>query len=229
VRDNLAEENPFAQVTMPKITKDRIVPLTVAQVRDVASAVPERFRAAVYAQAGLGLRVGELLALREQDVVFLLREVHVVHQVAPRTLELIPPKTERSKRMVPLPDVVGTMLSAQIAMTKPGPGGLLWYTSTGRPINHDHYRIRFTAAVRKAKLPEGTTPHDLRHHYASVLLAARESVIAVAERLGHDNANLVLSTYGHLMPDQEDRTRKAIDGAWSTLSAETPATQARPK
>jgi integrase len=60
-----------------------------------------------------------------------------------------------------------------------------------------------------------TTSHDLRHHYASVLLSRGESVIVVAERLGHENASLVLSTYGHLMPDSEDRTRKAIDDAWS--------------
>jgi len=43
-----------------------------------------------------------------------------------------------------------------------------------------------------------------------VLLAAGESVVAVAERLGHDNASLVLSTYGHLLPDQEERNRTAI-------------------
>ena len=70
-------------------------------------------------------------------------------------------------------------------------------------------------AVKRAGLPEGTTSHDLRHHYASVLLAAGESIVAVAERLGHENSSLVLSTYGHLMPDSEDRTRRAIDEAWS--------------
>jgi integrase len=47
------------------------------------------------------------------------------------------------------------------------------------------------------------------------LLAAGESVVAVAERLGHENATLVLKTYGHLMPDSEDRTRRAIDTAWA--------------
>jgi hypothetical protein len=40
-------------------------------------------------------------------------------------------------------------------------------------------------------------------------------VVAVADRLGHENASLVLSTYGHLMPDSEERTRRAIDTAWS--------------
>jgi integrase len=75
--------------------------------------------------------------------------------------------------------------------------------------------------VRRAGLPAGTTSHHLRHHYASVLLAAGESVVAVAERLGHENATLVLKTYGHLMPDSEDRTRRAIDAAWTTDGLET--------
>ena len=77
---------------------------------------------------------------------------------------------------------------------------------------------RATAAAKRAGLPAGTTSHDLRHHYASVLLAAGESVVAVAERLGHDNATLVLTTYGHLMPDSEDRTRMAVDEAWSAIT-----------
>jgi integrase len=51
-----------------------------------------------------------------------------------------------------------------------------------------------------------------------VLLAAGESVVAVAERLGHENATLVLKTYGHLMPDSEDRTRRAVDEAWSAIT-----------
>jgi integrase len=69
-----------------------------------------------------------------------------------------------------------------------------------------------------AGLPTGTTSHDLRHHFASVLLAAGESVVAVAERLGHENASLILSTYGHLMPDSEERTRRAIDEAGCAIS-----------
>jgi TrwC relaxase len=59
----------------------------------------------------------------------------------------------------------------------------------------------------------------VRHYYASVLLAAGESVVAVAERLGREDASLVLSTYGHLMPDSDDRTRSAIDAARDAASA----------
>ena len=41
----------------------------------------------------------------------------------------------------------------------------------------------------------------------------RRTVGAVAERLGHEDASLVLGTDGHLMPDSEDRTHRAVDSA----------------
>ena len=61
------------------------------------------------------------------------------------------------------------------------------------------------------------TSHDLRHSYASWLLLAGESVVTVAARLGHKDASKVISIYGHLVPGTEDRTRRAIDSAWSAL------------
>ena len=64
-----------------------------------------------------------------------------------------------------------------------------------------------------AGLPVGTTPLGLRHAYASWLLAAGESVFTVAERIG-DTPQQVFKTYGHVMPNGEDRTRRAIDDAW---------------
>jgi integrase len=126
-----------------------------------------------------------------------------------------PPKTPRSRRTLPLPGVVAEALAAHIAEWPPAADGSLFTTLHGLPHRHEYYGTRvFAKAVRRASLPAGTTSHDLRHHYASVLLAAGESVVAVAERLGHENATLVLTTYGHLLPDSEDRTRRAIDLAW---------------
>jgi hypothetical protein len=49
-----------------------------------------------------------------------------------------------------------------------------------------------------------------------VLLAAGESVHAVAERIG-DTPAMVLAVYGHVMPDQEDTTRRAVDAAWADV------------
>lgn len=233
VLDHLAPANPFARVVLPKVASERVVPLTVEQVAALAAAVGPQYRAMVITQAGLGLRIGELLALRLEDVDFLHRMVRIEFQVDRMTRELVAPKTARSRRTVPLPDVVSTALAAHIQKFPPSPAGLLFHTSSDRPYHHDWINNKtFVPAALKAGLPKGTTSHDLRHHYASVLLAAGESVIAVAERLGHDNANLVLSTYGHLLPNLEDRTRKAVDAAWNAVSegsAKAVTAQGRPE
>jgi integrase len=219
VLDRLAASSPVVRVALPRHERARVVPLTVGQVQALVDAMPSRNKAMVVAQAGLGLRIGELLALRLEDVDFLRRNVRVEWQFAPASKTRSEPKTPRSRRTLPLPQVVADALAQHIAAVPPAADGTLFTTRTGGPYRHDYYgSMIFGAAVGKAKLPTGTTSHDLRHHYASVLLAAGESVVAVAERLGHENASLVLSTYGHLMPDSEDRTRRAVDEAWSAIT-----------
>jgi integrase len=216
VQDRLIASSPAARLSLPRSESKRIVPLTVAQVQALADAIPPRCRAMVITQAGLGLRIGELMALRVQDVDFLRRTVAIEWQTTTDGKRRVPPKTPRSRRAVPLPSVVAEALASHIAQFPAAEDGSLFTTKHGLPWRHEYYGTRvFAPAVRKAELPGGTTTHDLRHHFASVLLAAGESVVAVAERLGHENAALVLSTYGHLMPDSEDRTRRAIDAAWS--------------
>ena len=209
--------NPVLGLSLPRSERERIVPLTVDQVRALAEAMPPRCQAMVITQAGLGLRIGELLALRLEDINFLGRAVRIEWQTTVDGKRLVAPKTPRSRRTVPLPAVVAESLAVHIAEFPPAADGSLFTTLHGHSWRHEGYCTRiFAPAVRKAGLPAGTTSHDLRHHYASVLLAASESVVAVAERLGHENATLVLTTYGHLLPDSEDRTRRAIDAAWTS-------------
>lgn len=219
VLDRLTGSSPVVRLALPASTRERIVPLTVEQVRALAEAMPDRNRAMVLTQAGLGLRIGELLALRLCDVDFLRRTARVEYQIAPGARVRSEPKTPRSRRTLPLPHVVAAALAEHVRVWRPTDDETLFYTRAGQPYRHDYYGTRiFGAAVERAGLPAGTTPHDLRHHYASVLLAGGESVVAVAERLGHENATLVLTTYGHLMPDSEDRTRRAVDAAWAETS-----------
>lgn len=232
VLDRVVASNPFERITLPRVERERIVPLTIKQVGAVVDKIGDRYRAMIVAQAGLGLRIGELLALRVEDVDFLRRTVRVQDQIDRSTRERVPPKTPRSRRTIPLPDVVSATLARHIAEHPPTAEGLLFHTRTGLPLAHDWYANKvFAAAVVKADLPAGTTTHALRHHFASVLLASGQSVIAVADLLGHENATLVLTTYGHLMPGGEDIARKAIDAAWRSAAApagEPPTAQGRP-
>jgi integrase len=219
VLDGVIARNPVlpaGRLSLPRREQPKIVPLTVAQVQAWADAAPPRMRAMIVAQAALGLRISELRALRLADVGFLPRKVRIEAQLDPQGRGRVPLKTARSARTVPLPDVAAEALAAHIEHFPPAPDGTLFTSAAGRPWSASGMlRRAYSAAAAAAGLPEGISSHDLRHHYASVLLAAGESVHAVAERLG-DTPAMVLEVYGHVMPDSEDATRRAVDAAWSS-------------
>lgn len=183
--------------------------------------MPEHAKAMVTVQAGTGTRLGELLALRVQDVDFLRRSVRVEYQFAPKTTTRADPKTPRSRRVIPVPQFVIDAIAEHLRHHPAHKDGTLFTTSTGRLWTHNFYGFTtFRKAVRGAGLPEDTTPHDLRHFYASQLLAAGISVVTVAARLGHSDPGVTLSTYAHLIENQDESTRKALEAAFARSSVQ---------
>jgi integrase len=97
---------PAARLSLPPLDRPPVVLLTVAQVQVWADAAPRRVRAMILAQAGLGLRISELRALRVADVDWLgRREVRITAQLDGTGRQRVPLKTARSRRVVPLPAV----------------------------------------------------------------------------------------------------------------------------
>jgi len=88
------------------------------------------------------------------------------------------------------------------------PRGAIWRNDWNRYVWH--------LALKAA----GVTPsrdnrfHQLRHHYASVLLADGVDIRALAEYLGHSDPGFTLRVYTHLMPSAPERARDAIDRAF---------------
>ena len=95
--------------------------------------------------------------------------------------------------------------------------GLLFTTATGRALHRNSFNANtWHPAVLAAGLPDDRVNgcHMMRHVFASTLISSGIDVRTVAEFLGHsDGGALVLKTYSHLMPDAEDKTRKALDAA----------------
>ena len=139
VLDRLVAVSPVQRIKLPDATQERIVPLTVDQVEALADAVEPRCRAMIVVQAGLGLRAGELLGLRVQDVNFLGRTVRIEHQRDRLTQQLVPPEAPRSRRTIPLPQVVADTLAARLAQYEPAEDGGIFTTEDGRPYKHNHY------------------------------------------------------------------------------------------
>lgn len=222
--DRIIGRNPAAgrQVKLPEMPRKQVEPLTIAQVSALSEAVPDRYRALVLVGAGTGLRQGELFGVQVADIDFLRRTLKVERQVQTKRGgggEIRPLKNKNSYRTIPLGRSVVDVLAAHLA-ANPAKGTEHVFTDGAGELLH---RNAFNQTVwRPARAAAGQPEvgmHDLRHFYASLLIRGSLSVKVVADRLGHANAAMTLNVYSHLWPDDEDRSRDAVD---AVLLADVP-------
>lgn len=170
----------------------------------------------------MGMRQGECFGLTVDRVDFLRRTVRVDRQLVSARggpPEFGPPKSKAGFRTVPIPEVIGAALAEHLARYRPGTNGLVFTNTAGRPLRRNTVGSMWHRAATQAGLPAWATFHDLRHFYASLLIARGCSVKAVQKRLGHQSAMETLDTYGHLWPDSDDETRDAVDHVLAGLTA----------
>ena len=119
----------------------------------------------------------------------------------------------RALKAVFLPDgLLGLLelLSRHVAAYRPGeaPSRWMFEATPGQPPHQNTVGHQWRQACARAGVT-GVTLHDLRHFYASGLIAAGCDVVTVQRALGHAKATTTLNTYAHLWPTAEDRTRRA--------------------
>jgi integrase len=147
-----------------------------------------------------------------QDVSITFRTLVVAGQMS-RSGERIPAKTHESRRTVPLSQSVLDVLEGLLP-TDADPGSLV-FSTRGAAIRQNTYHVAFKAAVTRAGLRSTLSSHDLRHHYATTLVRAGMSPVAVGRLLGHTDGSLVGKTYASWMPADDALARRALDAVWS--------------
>jgi integrase len=213
VRDRMVASSPCVGIKLPRKDKTLIVPLTVEQVEAIADAIGEKYRVLVILGAGGGLRISEALGMPVSGIDFLHKELRVTQQVVrvKGVTSLGPVKTNASVRKVPLAAVALSELSGYLQTHPRRPDELLVTDAQGSPIAENSFGQTFSRAAVRAGLPKGTRFHDLRHTFASALIAQGCSVKAVQMALGHESAAVTLNTYAHLWPSDTDRVRAAVE------------------
>jgi integrase len=241
VDDGIIGRNPCraGSVKAPKLDPRKIKPWTRERVLAVRGGLPEQYATTVDLGAGCGLRQGEIFGLALDEVDFAAGTIHVARQVKLIGSDMVfaPPKGGKL-RDVPLADVVSYALATHITHRVPIDVTLPWKTPDGPPVtakllfysrerkalNRNYFNMYLwkPALVSAGVIPERSPGerfsqsrehgmHALRHYYASVLLDAGENIKALAEYLGHSDPGFTLRTYTHLLPNSQDRARKAID------------------
>ena len=186
VRDGAIMKNP-CQIAGAGSDRAKERPVaSPAEVAALVEAITPRYRAAVLLAAWCGLRRGEVLGLRRDDVDLVAGCVIVrrnrVELLSTRTSYDAEPKTDAGKRTVALPPHVLPVLAEHMASWS-GPDRV-FVGRDGRPMRGDAMRQAFDRARRKAGMP-GFRFHDLRHTGQTLAAATGATVKDLMRRLGH--------------------------------------------
>ncbi len=217
IRDRILTVSPFDGVKAPEVVRERVIPLTVEQVRSGEAAMPDRYRALVVMVAGTGLRAAEAWGLTRDRVDLERAVLRVDRQLVKRVRGVPvfgPPKSKASNREVPLPRRVVEALEKHLANYPAEPEQLVFRTSRGTPLTGTVWGRAWRPAAEVMGLPVGKGLHQLRHFYASLLIAAGRSPREVQERLGHATMEETMNTYVHLWVAADQGTRDAVDAAF---------------
>lgn len=230
-RDRVIASDPSDGITLPRKRRAEhamSIP-TPEEVGALLMASEVSFRPFIGLCAFAGLRLGEAAAIQLGDVDFMRRTLSVARQVQRANkgqVEVRAPKYG-SERVVFIPDGLVTMLAAHVETVGPRPDGWLFVGASDGPPHQNTVGYWWRKTLKDAGLSR-TKLHDLRHFYASGLIAQGCDVVTVQRALGHSTATTTLNTYSHLWPTAEDRTRKAAQALMSAtlpVSADSSRTQ----
>jgi len=141
-----------------------------------------------------GLRAGELLALRWQDIDLVRGVLHVPNG-----------KTASARRSVLLPESLVAELRQRRGL------GFVFKTKRGTPLNLNNVRFQdFAPTMKRAGVPR-IRFHDMRHFNASYLLASGVDMATLSSRLGHSSKAFTLQTYAHMLLGGEEKAAAAAN------------------
>ncbi len=224
VRDGLLGRNPAAAVRRPGIDRRDAAYLTAEQAQILLAAIRgDRLEGLFRLMLATGLRRGEALGLHWADVDLdagLLRVRWTLTRTS-QGLQLGEPKTDRSRRMVPLPRSAVEALGAHRARQEDEwraaseswrDTGLVFTTEIGTPLEPRNVLRRFELLAVSAGLT-GVHLHTLRHSAASFLLAAGTHTKVVQEHLGHSSYAITADIYSHVEPALQREAADRLDQA----------------
>jgi len=212
VKLGLIAVNPCDGVDPPTPTDKEMKilhPDDVAKFFSATQEAPWPYYYLFYTMLYTGLRRSEALGLTWADVdldLCRLRVRQTLHRLSSGYV-ISPPKTRKSRRQVELPPSLALLLrnyrseveTQRLLLGKPlTDKDFVFAHPDGTPLDPSTVTHIFARVVRKAGLE--LRLHDLRHSFASVMLAAGVNVKAISQSMGHANIGITLDTYAHLLP-----------------------------
>ena len=190
--------NPAEGCALPKVEHREMKTLPVEQLQSfLREAKDSGVFELYYLELATGLRRGELLGLKWEDIDLEHGDLRVRRQIARingRVVEA-PLKTKNAYRTLPLAEDTISILKEQ--KKKVGSSPWVFPSATGGPISPDSVLHMLHRVLKRAGLPE-VRFHDLRHTFATLALQNGVDIKTVSGMLGHFSAGFTLDTYAHV-------------------------------
>ncbi len=226
LRWGLVTRNVCGAVDPPKPQPEEICPLDAVQAKALLSAAyGDRFEALYVLAITAGLRIGELLGLKWEDIDLERGMLHVRRTLSAaksgptfttpkngkgRSIKLTARAVDALKRHRAVQNAERLRQGADWRDS-----GLVFCTGIGTPIRSRNFASRvFKPLLKRAGLPD-ICFHDLRHTCATLLLSRGHHPKLVQELLGHASVALTLDRYSHVLPGMSDQTAAAMESALS--------------
>ena len=163
-----------------------------------------------YVELATGLRRGELLGLKWEDIDFEHGNLRVKRQIARINGEVVeaPLKTKNAYRTLPLAEDTIAVLKEQ--KKKVGSSHWVFPSPTGGPISPDSVLHMLHRVLKRAGLPM-VRFHDLRHTFATLALQNGVDIKTVSGMLGHFSAGFTLDTYAHVTTATQKEAARTME------------------
>ncbi len=195
VKSDYVRQNPIEKLDRgdkPQVRKN-FHAVDLGELLTLLEALPGRWATFSLVATLTGLRWGEIVSLEWSDLDFTVGKIHVRRATPAGTKGPQGPKSLASQRSIDLLQPV-----QQALLDMPRRGRLVFPGARGGPLNHGWFHRGVWRPTVRA-LRSSLRFHDLRHSFASLLLAWGEPILYVSQQLGHSSAAFTLSTYAHLI------------------------------
>lgn len=210
VLEGIISVSPCRKIDLPATPPKNPAWFTPEQATAIVRALPKRHGIAAGLMMWTGLRWGEMAGLQVRNVDWARKRISVVGSRTQHGAWKEYPKSSKSRREVPVPDQVLTLL-AELAKDRE-PGDTLFVTERGgRPWSGANWRKVWDEAIKDAEVPH-YPPHTCRHTAASWLVQAGVPLYDVQRLLGHESF-ATTSRYAHLAPDAHE----SVTSAWALI------------
>lgn len=213
VRRDVIQVNPISKLDRserPHASRQERPVLNRDQIHRLLEAAQPQYRTLIATAIFTGLRQSELLGLHWRDIDFDNQVIHV-RGALDRQQQEVPPKTENALRDVILMPALAKLLRQHQRESRfHQPDNYVFTSRVGTPLQWANLSARgLQPALKKA----GIQPlrwHDLRHTFASLLIAGGANITFTSRQLGHSSSQITLGVYAHLL-DREEQAQRTRD------------------